>query len=371
MSGRLRLRILIGFLVLVPASAASGLQATATYAGGFRFTLPKDWKAITHGELVRITAADGSSWTLKRDDSLPQDTTDATRSARLRDAAEAIAKGLISEVRYAGVKPLAVAGGNGAIYRFRGRGKGGSDDLVEVYVAAIGKRVAFLSPVSAPQSDHAYELSVLMRGLSNTDATSEAKTAPVAPPLASKSTVKPDSPKPAVEGRRAEVDPPSHAIEIETYEGHIVTNDVAFKLHVFKGDRVTAEWEQATGQPAKYSGTYSGTDGNYAVKMQALPSSTAAQLNLAMRSTGGMVNASYTTSPDGASRPVAELKLTAVDSGNTKLRGGRGGAQNGSRGRRNTNNRNTNLRRYNPNNRSRNTRRVIVIPGINNGPGRG
>ena len=163
--------------------------------------------------------------------------------------------------------------------------------------------------------------------------------------------------------------------ELETYEGRLDPGDVSFKLHIFDGGRASAEWERKVGASTRYAGTYSGTDGNYSIKLNPSVPDQAAEasaLNLTLRSTGGMVKGSYAAGT-GIARDAAELKLTGVSTPNSRLGGAKKSGQTQNRQNTSANrnaNRNANQQRraYNALRRAnqiRNRNRRIVIPGYN------
>lgn len=163
--------------------------------------------------------------------------------------------------------------------------------------------------------------------------------------------------------------------ELETYEGRLEPGDISFKLHIFDGGRATAEWERKIAASTRYEGTYSGTDGNYSIKLDPVArdqGKDSSGLNLTLRSTGGMVKGSYAAGT-GSPRDAAELKLTGVSTPNSRLGGAKKGGQSANRSQRNNNaNRAASQQRRAYNNavkranrmRNRN-RRTIVIPGLN------
>jgi hypothetical protein len=330
-------RFWIAALAVFLLNAVNGsvcAQTAFTSTNGVRFTLPDKWKAEEQGAAVRITAADGTVWMLKRDDGVGKDAgTDATRSVSLRDAAEAVARGIVQGPRYAGVKPLAVTGGPGAIFRYRGQGKQSGDELVEVRVAVVGKRAVVLAPASSPQTDHAYELGLLVKSLSFGEGGKEVRsveTPAVKEPPREEPRSAPSVSADATKPRISDATTTRAGVELETYEGHLAQGDVAFKLHVFEGGRATAEWERSVGRAVKYDGSYTGTDGNFAMKLEASPNNAViapSPLSLTLRSLGGMVRATYASGTPGVAHDVAELKLTGVYTPSAKLKGGKGNTQ--------------------------------------------
>lgn len=355
---------LLAFLLV--AGLASAWCQTNIMAAGLRIRLPEKWKADDQGSGVRISADDGSVWILKRSDSAGNEAAgDATRSASLKAAAETAANGMLEGARYAGVKSFSVTGGSGAVFRYRGKGKHGADDLVEIWVATGGNGAVFLTPGAAGQPDHGYELGQMLKSVLPLSATGGADSGASQPKGQSSSTRQTQIP--AAPAPNKAVIPTPVNTELETYEGHIIAGDASFKLHVYQGTTATAEWEKAVGRAVKYSGSYAGSDGNYAVKMQPAGSDAeVSPLNLTVHSIGGMIHATYTTGDGGPSRNVAELKLTGVYSPNTKLHGGKAGQQaRNNQANKNNNRGASNQRRQNGRNNSR-RRRTIVIPGIGN-----
>jgi hypothetical protein len=165
--------------------------------------------------------------------------------------------------------------------------------------------------------------------------------------------------------------------EIETYEGRIQSSDVSFKLHIFEAGRATAEWEKSSGAAVKYNGTYTGSEGNYAIKLDPISDASAGKLTLSLKSLGGMTNGTFLAG-SGSSRKITELKLTGVSTPTGGLRGAqknkartRQGGQNNQRNR----NQRTNNQRSRNNSGNRNggsgragnrNRRTVVVPGIGN-----
>src|SRR5579872_3450253 len=144
----------LALLVLLSLLPCSGWAQTQnderlTFSSGDKnlsFAYPKGWKVVEEGDKVRLTAPDGAKYALLRDTLSPVPTDDPANNAALRDTAEKLASPLLRKNSYAGVKPLTVDAGAGAIYRFRGTGTKSDYDLAEVWFAVIGPHSVVLLP---------------------------------------------------------------------------------------------------------------------------------------------------------------------------------------------------------------------------------
>jgi hypothetical protein len=310
------------------------------------FSYPSAWKVAEEGTTLRLAAADGATYTLRRDSLSPAPTGDPANSAALRSSTAEMVKPLLKEAGYAGVKLLTVDSGGGAIYRYRGTGTKSGYDLAEVWVAFIGAHNVVLLQAAAPQPEHFYELSTLFKSLTFADA-------PKRPAGSGRPQPQAGASKPPASGAASTAQPAGTAsadtttrsaangktAELERYDGHLITGDGGFTLRIMTGNTATADWTRSY-ERAAYTGTYSGEDGTYLVHL-ARSGTGATQpadgLNLATKSTGGMVGGEYWSASIPAHRQIAELKLTEVESGNFKLRGTKSGQgqTNGAAGRNN------------------------------------
>lgn len=108
---------------------------------------------------------------------------------------------------------------------------------------------------------------------------------------------------------------------LERYEGHLASADEGFSLTLYHDGTASADWTRQSGSPLHYAGTYSGSDGNYRLKLtpKAEVSGAAEPLTLTTRGMGGMMTGQYAEG-GGALRAVSSLRLMEVDSGGVKLK---------------------------------------------------
>jgi hypothetical protein len=113
---------------------------------------------------------------------------------------------------------------------------------------------------------------------------------------------------------------------LERYDGHLTSGDGGFSLTLNHDGTASSDWTRPNGTVSHFAGSYTGTDGNYSVKLGSKSGEAAAAdaLSLTTRSTGGMVTAQYA---EGArvKRNADSLRLMEVDSGDAKLKSTRAG----------------------------------------------
>jgi hypothetical protein len=343
-------------LISLPLSA----QAQSQYSAPDKtlsFSYPEKWQITADGSKLRLKAEDGAVYLLQRDglNSIPAG--EAANNTVLRDAAEALVKPLLTNYSYAGVKLLTVPGGSGAIYRFRGKGKTGDNDLAEVWFAIQGGHSLTILPDGAPQPDHDFELSRMMGTLSLGGTAGKTAPGPTAgndkganPGQGAGKKAKGKAAGATTLSNKTAVEPMSRSegTEFESYEGHLMLNDLSFRLHFLRGGTVKAQWERSPGRILNYTGTFTGEEGNYAVKLTQVsgdPLTGPSPISLTMRSLGGMVSGSYAAGSDPVKRDVAQLKLMSVDAG-LPMRGTSLTNNNGNNGGNNNNSsRQTQMRR--------------------------
>jgi len=300
------------------------------------FRYPRAWRVTADGPAIHLTSPAADHYRLEVDTIKPYPSGDPTLSPDLRSRADASASKLAGSVTYAGVKPLTMSAGSGAIFRYRDQSASGSDHVAEIWFARAGGHTLALIPESMPGHDNSLELSALFR--------SAAFAGPGAP--AAPSTGRPDPVRRGAAARTnssaiqtrakgtATTPAPAANRVIERYEGHLLPSDISFGLKLFAGGLATADWSRATGTALHYAGTYTGTEGNYAIRLALDPPSNVGPtpLTLTMRSIGGMVTAQYSTA-SGAPRDAQSLKLMEVDAGDLKLRGTSANASRNGQGR--------------------------------------
>ena len=334
----LSIAILAIALFCVAHSTAFSQKTFSAPDSSFSLVHPDNWTISEMGGKYLVKAEDGALYNLTHDSITPTTGKDAAVDPLLHSAAETIAKGLLQNAEYGGVKILAVPGGTGAVYRFRGKGGKSDSDLVEVWYAVQGGHVLTLWPSSAPQADHGFELTVMFQNLPagrGGPAASAGKrgVAEIAPQGKKNNKVGKDdtssppsspTPTPAMTDDKMPVPgvgtnpltPPdlTGEEEFETYEGHLLSGDITFKLHILTNNKVRAEWEKTVGRRTTYAGTYSGTDGSYLVNL--VPVSSASfgtlPLRIVMRSLGGQINAGFSLGAERRLNDVAVIKLTGV-----------------------------------------------------------
>ncbi len=318
--------------------------------GNLSFTYPDGWKAEAEATAIRLTGPDGARYNITVG-TQAEATGDPANSAALRTQAETLVKPLLSSPSYAGVRPVTVDAGSGAIYRFRGRGTKSDTDLAEVWFAQVGSHTVTLLPASAPEPDHFYEVSMLFKSIAFADAPSGGRRQ-----AAGGGRQRNGDPKSEVRSPQGGVTPsPLHPLTpsspkvalLEAYTGHVRANDVGFEVRLNKDNSATATWNPALGEASHWSGTYTGEDGNYLVKLQETSGSNpvgAKSLTLYMRGLGGEESAEYTTDVSSVKRPLSDIKLSEIGSnmrGVHALPGNQTGA-----GRNNRRNNGTRVRRF-------------------------
>src|SRR5262245_40925487 len=124
-------RLLNATLILtIAAGLARGQSEFKSADSAVRFAVPEGWRAEESGGKIRLIPPAGPALTMVRDPA-PAPSGDASRSDVLRAAAERLVKPVLSTYRYAGVRPVSVPGGSGAVFRFHGKGTKTDDDLTE------------------------------------------------------------------------------------------------------------------------------------------------------------------------------------------------------------------------------------------------
>lgn len=328
------------FFVLATVSALAQSTFSASDKN-LSFTVPAGWKAEDNGGKVAITGADGAKYVLIRDGLPSVPNGEAANNAALKDAAQKLAQPLLSGIGYAGVRPITVDAGSGAMYRFRGRGTQSDNDLAEVWVASVGSHTVALIPASAPQPDHLYELSSLFKSIAFADSPSAGRgggnrrnAQPAKPPqspggsLAGGSTAgsssaggsaagsSPTRPQQNGNVTRAAQRNLNQGKTAEEYTGHLMEGDVSFSMKLFDDQTATADWASTPEKSSHFTGTYTGTDGNYVVKLTRSTGDnqlSAKGLTLVTRGLGGMETGTFTTDASTAKRNIAELKLSSVE----------------------------------------------------------
>jgi hypothetical protein len=326
-------------LFALPLTALPSFAQT-TYSApdkSLTFDLPAGWQVTWEGGKARLAAKDGSRYVLSRDTLTAKPTGEPTNSPALRQAAEELVKPLLSTYDYAGVRPVKVNGGSGAIFRFRGKGTKSDSDLAEVWLGFSGTHSVVLLPESVPLPDHFYGLSTMFASL-----TFGGVTGPGDKPADNATTRQRAGSKQA--STRIPGAGVNAAREKERYEGHLMSGDVSFTLRLIHGGKAHAEWMRSPGRTARYEGAYEGDGGNYTIELKRVDetgSTAPSVLNLTLSSLGGMVKATYTAGAGTPQRAVSELKLTSVDAPNIRLRGSKPSANRNAAARNNSMVRNT------------------------------
>ena len=147
---------------------------------------------------------------------------------------------------------------------------------------------------------------------------------------------------------------PSHTL-LEGYAGHLRYNDNGFALHIFDGGVATADWSAARNNAAHFTGTYTGSTGNYTVLLTLASGSVPFSnktLSLDLNAQGGSEYGRFNTDIYMSKRAIADIALTeeggTLNHGVGKPGGNAAGARanTGTNPNRNTN-RNTTPRRTN------------------------
>lgn len=315
--------------LILPGGACNGRAAFTSFDKNITFTLPAGWKADEEGGAIRITAADRSKYSIVRDQAKFSGK-DASTDPALRSEAERLASSRVSGGRYAGVRPLTVPGGSGAIFRFRGKGSKSDDDLAEIWTAVVGSHTLILAPSTAPQSEHFVELSSLFKSISVAGSSTVATSGRGRAEANSNSRTQ-SAPAASTTKQVPQVSPSQKPVPVNTetrgYSGRLLANDVSFKLNLTGEKSASAEWVASPEKTSRFTGDYSGSDGNYVVNLTQTSGTNplnATKLTLTMRALGGMESGTFTTDASTARRNIAELSLTSIDStpGIGKLKSG-------------------------------------------------
>lgn len=316
------------------AQDAAGQRFTAA-DHNLSFTLPAGWRAAEEGATVHLTAPDGAKYTLAPVQAAAPagGTTLAADNPALRSAAETMVKPLLTDSGYAGVKLLAVDAGDGAIYRFRGKGAKSGSDLAEVWFAVVGPHTVALRQEAAPEPDHGYEIGTLFKSLTFADAPAKAagrgarggqaanRAQGAAAGRRQAATTTAQSAAPAAT-RAAATAPATTASAkqtiMEQYEGRLTDGDVGLTLTLNHGGTVVADWTRTVAHPLHYAGAYTGEDGAYSATLKLgsdTPVMAPQTLKLFIKRTGGMATGQYALGDSGALHPIADLRLVALDEG--------------------------------------------------------
>jgi hypothetical protein len=158
------------FCVTESASA----QTYITADQGFTFTYPQRWQAAEANGAIKITASDGSVYSLKLDTIETAVTAGSpVNDSGLKQAAAKIAAPLASGATFVKASPISMDHGQGASFRF----KSSSGENVDVWMGMIGKHTAVLTPAKAGQTGQTIGLSVIFQTMAFID--SLPKQAPV------------------------------------------------------------------------------------------------------------------------------------------------------------------------------------------------
>lgn len=333
--------LLLGLSGLFPGGQRSARAQSAFTApdNAYTFPLPEGWKAAQSGDKVRIIGADGAAYLLLRDTLSSLPASNLMNDSAARAAAENIARGLLGTTSYAGVKILNVGSGNGAIFRFRGKGQVSEIDLAEIYVASIGRHSVVLMPEKAPSPDHAYELGTIFADLAFADtpkgAGAKRNAAPPTKSTAGTASSSTGSPQTGTASTTLTASSTSKtdnsAKELELYEGHMYEGDLGFSLSLKHNNTATMNWTSTAEMIGQFKGTYTGHDGNYNITLTQTSGSNrfrATGLTITLTAMGGMVKGNYVLASGTTRRDIFDIKLTSVDAPHMKLHGSRPGANN-------------------------------------------
>jgi mono/diheme cytochrome c family protein len=165
--GRIQIAISAGVLSLLMAGVPGRAQTFTTADQAFTFTYPQRWQATQPNGVIKITASDGSIYTLKLDSVETALTAGSpVNDAGLKQAAAKIAAPLAAGAAFVRASSISMDHGQGASFRF----KSSAGNNVDVWIAIIGKHSAVLAPVRAGQSAQTIGLSVIFQTMAFTDA---------------------------------------------------------------------------------------------------------------------------------------------------------------------------------------------------------
>jgi len=148
-------------------SNPSGAQTFTTPDQSFSFKYPQRWEAADSGGMIKITAPDGSHYTLKIDTVETALTAgSAVNDTGLKQAAAKLATPIATGATFIRASSISMDHGQGASFRF----KTSSGDTIDVWIGLIGKHSAVLTPAKAGQPGQTIGLSVIFQTMAFADA---------------------------------------------------------------------------------------------------------------------------------------------------------------------------------------------------------
>ena len=144
----------------------AGAQTFTTPDQAFSFTYPQRWEAADPNGVVKITAPDGSAYTLKLDAINTAVTASSPMNdAGLKQAAAKIAALIAPGATFVRASSISMDHGLGASFRFTS--SAGAN--VDIWIGLIGKHSVVLAPVKAGQPGQTIGLSVIFQSMAFTD----------------------------------------------------------------------------------------------------------------------------------------------------------------------------------------------------------
>ena len=103
---------------------------------------------------------------------------------------------------------------------------------------------------------------------------------------------------------------------MESYEGHLAVNDSNFKMRIYTGQTVTADWSFDKPYPAHLRGTYTTSSGIYNIHLELISGSIpggSRSLHIVMLTTGTDVVGKFSTDTSTPRNKVMGLQLAELD----------------------------------------------------------
>lgn len=124
---------------------------------------------------------------------------------------------------------------------------------------------------------------------------------------------------------------------MESYDGHLATNDSSFELRLYTNQTATAKWTFEQPSPARFEGTFTTTSGVYTIQMNLVSGSIpggSRSLKLVMQATGTDVVGKFSLDGTSPKYKIIGLQLAEIDNATKNPGGGASAAASRGRGKR-------------------------------------